>query len=144
MAQRGRRQTAQRQSRQRGGSTKVKRLDNEGIIPVLARAVREVEQAAERGKVMPHGRATFQVVALLVREERARRATTWYFVRVDGDTAPRCTAVSTSRTARASTGMMPSLSRGRPRRCRVDVRRPACCCWPCRAKTPPWSARSDA
>ena len=58
--------------RQRGGSTKVKRLDNEGIIPVLARAVREVEQAAERGKVMPHGRATFQVVALLVREERSR------------------------------------------------------------------------
>jgi superfamily II DNA or RNA helicase len=72
VAQRGRRQTAQRQSRQRGGSTKVKRLDNEGIIPVLARAVREVEQAAERGKVMPHGRATFQVVALLVREERSR------------------------------------------------------------------------
>ena len=68
MAQRGRRQTAQR----RGGSTKVRRLDNEGIIPVLARAVREVEQAAERGKVMPHGRATFQVVALLVREERSR------------------------------------------------------------------------
>ncbi|WP_107772299.1 DEAD/DEAH box helicase [Nocardioides sediminis] len=68
MAQRGRRQTAQR----RGGNTKVKRLDNEGIIPVLARAVREVEQAAERGKVMPHGRATFQVVALLVREERSR------------------------------------------------------------------------
>jgi hypothetical protein len=68
VAQRGRRQTAQR----RGGNTKVKRLDNEGIIPVLARAVREVEQAAERGKVMPHGRATFQVVALLVREERSR------------------------------------------------------------------------
>lgn len=68
MAQRGRRQTAQR----RGGSTKVRRLDNEGIIPVLARAVREVEQAAERGRVMPHGRATFQVVALLVREERSR------------------------------------------------------------------------
>jgi superfamily II DNA or RNA helicase len=72
VAQRGRRQTAQRQTRQRGGGTKVKRLDNEGIIPVLARAVREVEQAAERGKVMPHGRATFQVVALLVREERSR------------------------------------------------------------------------
>ena len=48
------------------------RKDNEGIIPVLARSVREVEQAAERGKVAPHGRATFQVVALLVRDERQR------------------------------------------------------------------------
>lgn len=48
------------------------RKDNEGIIPVLARSVREVEQAAERGKVAPHGRATFQVVALLVRDERHR------------------------------------------------------------------------
>ncbi len=70
MAQRSRRQTATRR-----GSTKVvrkDRKDNEGIIPVLARSVREVEQAAERGKVAPHGRATFQVVALLVREERNR------------------------------------------------------------------------
>ena len=48
------------------------RKDNEGIIPVLARSVREVEQAAERGRVAPHGRATFQVVALLVRDERQR------------------------------------------------------------------------
>ena len=31
-----------------------------------------MEQAAERGKVAPHGRATFQVVALLVRDERHR------------------------------------------------------------------------
>ena len=39
---------------------------------MLARAVREVEAAAERGRVRPAGRTTFQVVALLVREERAR------------------------------------------------------------------------
>ena len=52
MAQRGRR-TPTRQSGR--GGTKVMRKDNEGIIPVLARAVREVEQAAERGKVAPHG-----------------------------------------------------------------------------------------
>ncbi|WP_157407493.1 DEAD/DEAH box helicase [Arthrobacter sp. ZBG10] len=42
------------------------------MIPVLARAVREVESAAQNGKVRPSGRTTFQVVALLVREERAR------------------------------------------------------------------------
>ena len=39
---------------------------------MLARAVREVEAAAERGRVRPAGRTKFQVVALLVREERAR------------------------------------------------------------------------
>ncbi len=66
MAQRSRRTSTARRG------TKVVRKDNEGIIPVLARSVREVEQAAERGKVAPHGRATFQVVALLVRDERQR------------------------------------------------------------------------
>jgi SNF2-related domain/Helicase conserved C-terminal domain len=47
-------------------------LDNEGLIPVLARAVRQVEAAARRGSVPSSARTTFQVVALLVREERAR------------------------------------------------------------------------
>ena len=46
--------------------------DDEGIIPVLARTVRQVEAAAQRGKVRPSGRTAYQVVALLVREERAR------------------------------------------------------------------------
>ncbi len=49
-----------------------KPLDDEGIIPVLARAVREVESAASRGKVAGHNRTKFQVAALLVREERQR------------------------------------------------------------------------
>jgi hypothetical protein len=39
---------------------------------VLARAVREVEAAVERGAVMASVRTKFQVVALLVREERNR------------------------------------------------------------------------
>jgi hypothetical protein len=39
---------------------------------VLARAVREVEAAVQRGPVVPSVRTKFQVVALLVREERAR------------------------------------------------------------------------
>ncbi|TCO51312.1 helicase-like protein [Kribbella antiqua] len=42
------------------------------MMPVLARAVREVEGAVERGAVRPSVRTKFQVVALLVREERAR------------------------------------------------------------------------
>ena len=46
--------------------------DEAGVIPVLARAVREIEGAAERGKVGPSNRTKFQVVALLMREERAR------------------------------------------------------------------------
>lgn len=49
--------------------------DDTGIIPVLARAVREVENAAERGKVGPSNRTRFQVIALLMREERARART---------------------------------------------------------------------
>jgi hypothetical protein len=43
-----------------------------GIMPVLARAVREVEGAVQRGKVNPQVRTKFQAIALLVREERAR------------------------------------------------------------------------
>jgi hypothetical protein len=43
-----------------------------GIIPVLARTVREVEKAAQRGTLKPLVRTKFQVVALLVRQERAR------------------------------------------------------------------------
>ncbi|HLR84531.1 MAG TPA: SNF2-related protein, partial [Nocardioidaceae bacterium] len=43
--------------------------DSGGIIPVLAKAVRAVENGVQRGKIE---RARFQVIALLVREERAR------------------------------------------------------------------------
>ena len=68
-------QTGQRSKQSsRGGATRRRRrpLDEEGIIPILARAVREVENAAGRGKVSPSNRTKFQVAALLVREERAR------------------------------------------------------------------------
>jgi len=63
--QAGARRPAQRNQRRA-------RNDNEGIIPVLARAVREVESAVEKRSAMPQVRTKFQVVALLVREERAR------------------------------------------------------------------------
>ena len=47
-------------------------LDNTGVIPQLAKAAREVEAAAVRGRISPANRTKFQVVALLMREERAR------------------------------------------------------------------------
>ena len=52
-------------------STRARDRDNEGIIPILARAVREVEGAAERGPLKPAARVKFQAVALLAREARA-------------------------------------------------------------------------
>jgi SNF2 domain-containing protein/helicase-like protein len=67
---------AQRQSGERHTAPRKPRRqrarDNEGIIPVLARAVREVEAAVQRGRVTPSVMMRFQVVALLMREERAR------------------------------------------------------------------------
>jgi superfamily II DNA or RNA helicase len=58
--------------------------DEEGLIPVLAKAVRDIELAVQRGRVGPSIRATFQVVALLVREERNR-------VKADGSSEARRT-----------------------------------------------------
>lgn len=70
MAQHGAQKTAPRsQNRSRA---RKRPLDEEGIIPILARAVREVESQAQRGKVSPANRIKFQVAALLVREERTR------------------------------------------------------------------------
>ena len=63
---------AQRQ-RQRGGRrtpAHARHKDNEGIVPVLARAVREIESAVARGPLSPTQRTRFQVVATLAREHR--------------------------------------------------------------------------
>jgi len=68
MAQAGAAKTASRSSKSR----KRRPLDDEGIIPILARAVREVESQAARGKVNAQNRTKFQVSALLIREERNR------------------------------------------------------------------------
>jgi hypothetical protein len=48
------------------------RRERDDVVSVLARAVREVEAAARRNAVTPSVRTKFQVVALLLREERAR------------------------------------------------------------------------
>jgi hypothetical protein len=55
----------------RSGNRRTRTADNTGLIPILARKVREVEAAAQRGKVAPSNRTKFLVVALLMRQERA-------------------------------------------------------------------------
>ncbi|WP_166981428.1 DEAD/DEAH box helicase [Paramicrobacterium fandaimingii] len=63
----------QRRASGRGSSRTVARHDDDApIIPILARKVREVEAKAQKGKVGPTNRTKFQVIAFLVREERAR------------------------------------------------------------------------
>ncbi len=67
-------------SQRRSGSTRTqsrnrkggRARDQEGIIPQLARAAREVENAVQRNNLTRLSHVKFQVVALLVREERAR------------------------------------------------------------------------
>lgn len=70
MAQSGAPRTSPRSSTK--SRARKRPLDEEGIIPILARAVREVEAHAQRGKVSSPHRIKFQVAALLIREERAR------------------------------------------------------------------------
>ncbi|MBO3086618.1 DEAD/DEAH box helicase [Cellulomonas fengjieae] len=48
------------------------RPTEQGIVPVLAEVAREVDRAVQRPPTRPAIRTKFQVVALLVREERAR------------------------------------------------------------------------
>ncbi|MFS0700716.1 DEAD/DEAH box helicase [Cellulomonas sp. 179-A 4D5 NHS] len=50
----------------------AQRPTEEGLIPVLAGVAREVDSAVQRPPTRPTIRTKFQVVALLVREERAR------------------------------------------------------------------------
>ena len=69
MARPGQRQTGAR----RTAPQKRRRVQHRGdVLSMLARTVREVETAAQRGRVTPAVRTKFQAVALLLREERAR------------------------------------------------------------------------
>jgi hypothetical protein len=72
LARRVRRRTGATRTapRQNARPARTRDRDNEGIIPILARAVREVEGAVERGPLRPGARVKFQAVALLVREAR--------------------------------------------------------------------------
>ena len=100
-------------SRARKGAT----LDNTGLIPVLARAVREVETAAGRGHVSPAGRTKFQVIALLVREERARAKTDEDLSEADrAETLKRLDGVATilAKTAARDTSLIALLESSGP------------------------------
>lgn len=72
MAQTGQKQYPRSTGHLRTQQRRRAHQDESGIIPVLARTVRAIENAAERGKVNASGRTRFRVVATLVREERAR------------------------------------------------------------------------
>jgi hypothetical protein len=72
MASSGQKSGQRKNATRRPATRRRTHQDETGVIPVLARTVREIENAAERGKVGPSGRVRFRVVAVLVREERAR------------------------------------------------------------------------
>ncbi|MBI5160391.1 MAG: DEAD/DEAH box helicase [Micrococcales bacterium] len=72
MAQTGQKQPQRSSGHHRAPQRRRAHQDEAGIIPVLARTVRAIENAAERGKVNSSGRIRFRIVAMLVREERAR------------------------------------------------------------------------
>jgi hypothetical protein len=112
LARRGQRQsgTTRTQASQRNGR---RHGDNEGIIPVLARAVREVEARSQRGPVSPSARTKFQVVALLVREERARiKADTELSEAKKADQLKRLDGVATilAKTAASDTTLLSLLA----------------------------------
>ncbi len=69
MARPGRRQTGARRTTPRHQRAVRSRGD---VVSVLARAARELEAAAQRGRVTADVRTKFQAVALLLRDERAR------------------------------------------------------------------------
>ncbi|NCT90437.1 DEAD/DEAH box helicase [Cellulomonas sp. APG4] len=72
MARGGQRRSGRPRSEAPQQRRRAPRPDVEGIIPVLAKVTGEVENAVRRPPVRPSVRTKFQVVALLVREERAR------------------------------------------------------------------------
>jgi hypothetical protein len=58
--------------RGRGRNDRRPRNDNEGVLPVLAQAVRRLENAVQRGRVQGGDYNRYQAIALLAREERVR------------------------------------------------------------------------
>ena len=69
LARPGQRQTSARRTAPRN-QRRVRHHDD--VVSVLARNAREVEAAAQRGRVTPAVRTKFQAIALLLRDERAR------------------------------------------------------------------------
>lgn len=72
MARGGQRGSGRARTNPGSQRTRAPRPTEQGIIPVLAEVAAEVDRAVQRPPVRPAVRTKFQVVALLVREERAR------------------------------------------------------------------------
>ena len=72
MARPGQRRSGRARTDAGAQRRRAPRPAEEGIIPVLAGVAREVDSAVQRPPTRPAVRTKFQVVALLVREERAR------------------------------------------------------------------------
>ncbi|WP_087507964.1 DEAD/DEAH box helicase [Cellulomonas iranensis] len=72
MARAGQRRPGRARPDAGGQRRRAAHPDQEGIIPVLAGIAREVDDAVQRTPTRSGVRTKFQVVALLVREERAR------------------------------------------------------------------------
>jgi hypothetical protein len=68
----GRKRSSTSTASRGGQQRRTKHVNTEGVIPVLARAVREIERAAEKGKLTPSNRTKFLVIAVLMRKERTR------------------------------------------------------------------------
>jgi len=69
VARPGQRQTGARRTAPRN---QRRARHHDDVVSVLARNAREVEAAAQRGRVTPAVRTKFQAIALLLRDERAR------------------------------------------------------------------------
>ena len=91
MARTGQRRDGARRTAGRHGQ----RARTTDLVGELARAVRDVEAAATRGRVTPTVRATFQAVALLLREERARVRTAAMSDSQRGDQLKRLEGIAT-------------------------------------------------
>ena len=72
MARPGQRRSGRARTDPGAQRRRAPRPTEQGIIPVLAEVAREVDRAVQRPPTRPAVRTKFQVVALLVREERAR------------------------------------------------------------------------
>ena len=111
-----------------GHRTQTRRRDDEGIIPVLAQAVREVERAVTSRQLTSGQRSRFQAVALLARAERTRR--------------PRRRHADRRSSATPSSSASTAWPRSWPRRPRGSRR--CSTCWPRTPRSPTTPVGSSA
>src|SRR5690606_21412802 len=117
MARSGQRTGSTKSQPTKRSSRRTRPGDDVGIIPVLARAVREVENATERGKASPANRTKFQVTALLMREEHKRAKSDKTMTETDrAETLKRLDGIATilAKTAARDTSLISLLAEDVP------------------------------